>query len=237
MKKFLLMGLTAMMTYFLVLTSLTSCGSSDDDEIQENYFLKVSVCNKGTLPETLYQEVQTALSKRVGSFPDLDMGTYHLEMSANCAENRGTVYLGGGDEYQLPKDYAYTLEFVLTDKSGKTQDTRKVEMKPEEPEIPDLHLHKHVRIYDKGDLTDVEVGILNLTFDGFEELNKIGYMAVKTIDEAKQDLRESLESLKDSLPNDKDYTLEFYITDENEEVIYRLYLIKKNGETTISETV
>ena len=87
MKKFLLMGLTAMMTYFLVLTSLTSCGNSDDDEIQENYFLKVSVCNKGTLPETLYQEVQTALSKRVSSFPDLDMGTYHLEMSINCAEN------------------------------------------------------------------------------------------------------------------------------------------------------
>ena len=237
MKKFLLMGLTAMMTCFLVLTSLTSCGSSDDDEIQENYFLKVSVCNKGTLPDALYQEVQAELSKRVVSYTDLDMGTYHLGMSASCAESPGTVYLSGGDEYQLPKDYAYTLEFVLTDKSGKILDSRKVEKKPEEPEKADLYLHKHVRIYDKGDLTDVEVGILNLTIDGFEELNKVFYMGVNTIEEAKQDLRESLESLKETLPKDKDYTLEFYITDENEEVIYRLYLIKKNGETTVSETV
>ena len=43
-------------------------------------------------------------------------------------------------------------------------------VKPEEPEIPDLHLHKHVRIYDKGDLTDVEERIMKLTFDGFDTI-------------------------------------------------------------------
>jgi hypothetical protein len=62
-------------------------------------------------------------------------------------------------------------------------------------------------------------------------------MAVKTTDEAKQQLRESLDTLKQTLPKDSDYTLEFYITNENEEVIYRLYFILKNGEASVSETI
>ena len=237
MKKFLLMGLTAMMTCFLVLTTFSSCGSNDDDEIPENYFIKASVCDKGTLPDAIYKEVQNALSKRISSFSDLKMATSQLGMSSGYTESQGAVYLGGGDDYLLPREYAYKLEFQLYDKSGKTLDSRKIEMKPVTPEEPDLHLHKHVRIYDKGTLSDLQVEMLNLTFDGFEELNKISYMAVKTTDEAKQQLRDSLDTLKQTLPKDSDYTLEFYITDENEEVIYRLYFILKNGEASVSETI
>jgi hypothetical protein len=61
MKKFLLMGLTTMMTCFLVLTTFSSYGSNDDDEIPESYFIKASVCDKGTLPDAIYKEVQNAL--------------------------------------------------------------------------------------------------------------------------------------------------------------------------------
>ena len=48
-------------------------------------------------------------------------------------------------------------------------------------------------------------------------------------------MKESLESLKKTLVTEKNYTLEFYLTNENDEKVYSLYLIVKNGEIIVSE--
>lgn len=56
-----------------------------------------------------------------------------------------------------------------------------------------------------------------------------------SIEEDKQQLKESLESLKKTLMTEKNYTLEFYLTNENDEKVYSLYLIVKNGEIIVSE--
>ena len=214
------------------LVILSAC-SSDDDKDTANYYIKASVSDKGTLTDALYQEVQGALSRKANTYTDLEIAQYQLDMTSDYAQRTGVCNLGGTD-YKLPEGYTYTLEFALTDGSGKKIGSQKVEMKPNEPEKV-IKLHKQVQFVDKGTLNEAEVSLLELSLTAVNAFGNFAWMEVSSIDEGKQQLKEAIEPLKGTLNKEKDYTLEFYLTNDNNEKVYSLYLTVKYGEITLSE--
>ena len=230
MKK-MLMDVAAFCCMMLSMVILSACDSDDDKETA--YYIKALVSDKGTLTDAFYQEIQTALSNKATNYTDLDMAQYQLDMTCDYTQRTGICNLGGTD-YKLPEGYTYTLEFVLYDASGKKIDSQKVEIKPDVPENV-IKLHKQVRFIDKGTLNEAEVYVLEQSFEALNAFGNFGWIEVSSIEEGKQQLKESLESLKKTLMTEKNYTLEFYLTNENDEKVYSLYLIVKNGEIIVSE--
>ena len=231
MKK-MLMGAAAFCCMMMSMVILSAC-SSDDDKDTANYYIQASVSDKGTLTDALYQEVQSALSKKATGYSDLEMARYQLGMSCDYTQRTGICNLGGAD-YILPEGYTYTLEFALTDGSGKKIDSQKVEMKPNET-AKVIKLHQQVQFVDKGSLNEAEVYLLEQSFKAVNAYGNFGWIEVSSIDEGKQQLKKSLESLKETLPKDKDYTVEYYLTNESNEKVYSLYLILRYGEIIVSE--
>ena len=231
MKK-MLMCAAAFCCMMLSMVILSAC-NNDDDKDTANYYIKALVRDKGTLTDALYQEVQTALSKKATVYSDLDMAQYQLEMTCDYTQRTGICNLGGTD-YKLPEGYTYTLEFMVTDASGKKIDSQKVEMKPNE-QANVIKLHQQVQFIDKGTLNEAEVYLLEQSFEAINAYGNFGWIEVSSIEEGKQQLKESLESLKKTLQKDKNYTLEFYLTNESGAKVYSLYLIVKNGDIIVSE--
>ena len=231
MKK-MLMGAAAFCCMMISMVFLCAC-NSDDSKDSMTYYIKASVSDKGTLTDALYQEVQAALSKKANTYTDFDVAIYQLEMCSDYTKRNGICNLGGTD-YKLPEGYTYTLEFVLTDGGGKKINSRKVEMNQKE-QTKVIKLHRQVKFIDKGTLNETEIFLMEQSFEAINAYGNFGWLEYNSLDEAKQQLKESLETLKETLPKDKNYTLEFYLTNENDEKVYSLYLILKYGEMIITE--
>lgn len=109
MQKFFL----SMLVVIMGSLSVTSCGSDDDDNLLNvgNYTVGMTISDKGTMPDELYEATNLALSKMTETLEN----TTEIAAKAAYEISWGAVTISG-----LDMDYDYTLEYYLKNSKGNT---------------------------------------------------------------------------------------------------------------------